>query len=69
MSFRAGLKTGFVLGAAAALIAKVAQTTDEQAWREAQTAANVSSELTAEEMRQRLARKRAGGDGDSDAGE
>lgn len=69
MSFRAGLKTGFVLGAAAALIAKVAQTTDEQAWREAQTAANVSSELTAEEMRQRLARKRAGDDGDSDAGE
>ena len=69
MSFRAGLKTGFVLGAAAALIAKVAQTTDEQAWREAQTAANVSSELAAEEMRQRLARKRAGDDGDSDAGE
>ena len=43
MSFRAGLKTGFVLGAAAALIAKIAQTTDEQAWRDAQAAANVTS--------------------------
>ena len=69
MSFRAGLKTGFVLGAAAALIAKIAQTTDEQAWRDAQAAANVTSELTAEEMRQRLARKRAGDDDGSDAEE
>ena len=69
MSFRAGLKTGFVLGAAAALIAKIAQTTDEQAWRDAQAAANVTSELTAEELRQRLARKRAGDGGGSDAEE
>lgn len=69
MSFRAGLKTGFVLGAAAALIAKIAQTTDERAWREAQTAADVTAELTADEMRRRLARKRAGDGGDSDAEE
>ena len=59
MSFRGGLKTGFVLGAAAALIAKIAQTTDERAWRDAQTAADVTAELTAEEMRRRLERKRA----------
>lgn len=68
MSFRGGLKTGFVLGAAAALIAKIAQTTDERAWRDAQTAADVTAELTAQEMRKRLERKRAGND-DADAEE
>ena len=68
MSFRGGLKTGFVLGAAAALIAKIAQTTDERAWRDARTAANVTAELAAEEMRQRLERKRAK-DGGADAEE
>lgn len=59
--FRAGVKTGFFFGAAAALIFKIARTTDERAWRDAQTAANTTSLLRQDELRGRLADARSGG--------
>ena len=58
--FRAGLKTGFFFGVAAALILKIARTTDERAWRDAQTAANTTSLLRQDELRGRLAEARSG---------
>lgn len=58
--FRAGLKTGFLLGVAAALIAKLAQTTDQRTWRDAQTAASTAGLVRQEQLRERLADARAG---------
>lgn len=58
--FRAGLKTGFLLGIAAALIAKLAQTTDRRAWQDAQTAAGTAGLVRQEQLREQLADARAG---------
>ena len=58
--FRAGVKTGFFFGVAGALIFKIMQTTDERAWRDAQTAANTTSLLRQDELRGRLAEARSG---------